>query len=374
MVTTHVVAQTAKVCPSTLQMALAIDTIQSIVASDGASKLIPQIRRMENHLALCIDTKQDIFLDAERITGNGSDWKWQICGSDNQSSTPTLYVSGLAKFVTEDDAEYQTTWDTYDRLIDSSRCKALLDSGEADGIVKGRHNIYRAFAPYVDYKDDIYKGLHQIAGRGEESAGRVISKDTIESYVDMVGILEPVCQTAGIYLSSMTERDTDDMYISHGVGQWIMAPSKTPTTLEVLARHRRSEKGCISDVFAFASDTGKLAMAVLGIGYNRVAMPVLRKVLSSVLTDGGRSRPTAQQRTDADVSNNDVRSQLKDAPSPSTPKSQSNGTSNESKAADDLEYSLRTLLGGLLGLDPERIQTNSDLIDLGVDSLLGMEM
>lgn len=148
----------------------------------------------------------------------------------------------------------------------------------------------------------------------------------------------------------------------------------TVTNFDVLARHRRSDKGCISDVFAFDADTGRLSVAILGIGYNRIAMPVLRRVLSSVSTDGGPKRPATLERVDGTVSNDDVHPQVDDATGPSSLKKHPVGTSNDSTPTNDVEPPLRALLGNLLGLDPDRIQTNSDLIDLGVDSLLGMEM
>jgi hypothetical protein len=147
-VSAHVIAQTAPICPSTLQLVIAIDTLVSLVASIGDSSLQRELRGMDSHAPMVLDASRFVWLDAETSDANQLVWDWKMTSSSADGVEPamTLHVSGRIVFRSADDVEVQNDFERYERLVGRQPCQALLDGNEADGVIQGSRNIYKAFA------------------------------------------------------------------------------------------------------------------------------------------------------------------------------------------------------------------------------------
>ena len=294
-VSAHLSAQTAPICPSTFQLVIAIDALMSLVTDLGNTNLQPELQGMDSHAPMCMDDSKCIWLNAERSKENHLMWDWNMTSYDvdDTSKEAILHVSGRIAFRYADDVAYLKDFARYERLVRRQRCLALLDQNEADGVIHGTRNIYKAFGETVQYKDDLYKGLQRIVGKDNESAGRIVIAHKGETFLDL-GLIDAFCQVAGIFLNSMTDHPDGDMYISDWIDQWtaspILAKEPRPTVWEVFAcHHRPSDKECISDVFIFDPVKDRLTGVILGIHYVKVSRIGMGKLLTRL--SGSQLRP-----------------------------------------------------------------------------------
>ncbi|KFY00088.1 hypothetical protein O988_03530 [Pseudogymnoascus sp. VKM F-3808] len=374
-VSAHIIAQTAPICPSTFQFDIASDALLSLVSGSGTTNMQPELRGMDSHSPMVMDASKYVWLDAESSDDNNLSWDWKMVSStiEGATSNTTLHVSGRIVFRPTDDSEFQKDFARYERLVGRQRSFNLLDGNEADVVIQGSRNIYKAFVDIVQYKHDIYRGLQKIAGKNSESAGRIIKAHSGDTWLD-VGLADSFCQVAGIYLNSMTDLPETYMYISDRIDQWIRSPKASsgprPGKWEVFACHQRpSEKECMSDVFVFDPQSGSLMEVILGIHYVRVSRASMGKLLSK-LSPGSKSAPAApsasvkMEATTQAQSSTEVLAQ----PPQSSPKKK------KEAARPDIAGRARALLSDLSGLEPEDIKIGSDLVELGIDSLMGMEL
>lgn len=217
----HLLAQTAPICPATLEIDIVVEALKTLCPDFATSNLQPKIYNIDNQAPICINPSRSVWLDVQAKEPSCRDWDWKIVSDGAQSSVSTLHVTGKTVFVPVNDAELQSEFSRYERLIGHHRCLALLNSNDADDIIQGR-NIYKAFGEVVDYSEP-YRGLQKLVGKGTESAGRVTKKYNCETWLDTL-LADSFCQVGGTWVNCMTDTDPADMFIATGIEKWIRSP------------------------------------------------------------------------------------------------------------------------------------------------------
>ncbi|CAI7662355.1 unnamed protein product [Penicillium glandicola] len=375
----HFIAQTAAICPSMVQQVIARDALASLV---DESTLLPELESMESESPLCLGGSKQVWLDAEIVNDSPIIWEFHITSTDNTVET-TQHVSGRMIFRSPEDATH--IFDTYERLVDHKRAVALLDGEDSDQVIKGSRNIYKVFTPVVQYNKDSYKGLQKLASAGNESAGRIVKQDPTTTILS-VGLGDTFCQVAGIYLNCMADCAEGNMYLSNRVDRWIRSPSfpadARPERWDVYARHRQSPKAYVSDLFAFDADSGKLVWVVLGLHFVEVSIAGMSRLLSKLTgaqpLQQASSTPVAipvvapiKPSAKKNIPVRELKTTTKVAVSTPVIKKQPIAKKEE---GPDVLAGVRDLFINLLGLEADEIQLNSDLVELGIDSLLAMEV
>lgn len=368
----HTIANAAPLCPSTLQLDIVIDALMGIRPDYVAGSCQPQLMDLENHAPMCLDTSKVVWLDVEMNNTTEQIWNFKMVSNSQESnSTTTLHVSGRVLFRSIDDAQFHRDFERYEYLSDYRKCLQLLDGNDAPEVIQGR-NIYRTFASTVDYAEP-YRGLQKIVGVDHQStgqsAGRVVKSYRGKTWLDTL-LADSFCQVAGIFVNCMTDTPESDICISTKIEQWIRSPKlrpgdSRPEVWDVLALHRRpSDREFVSDVFIFDHRNGALLEVILGIGYQRVSRAGLGKMLIR-LTTGANVEST--------------KATMSASSSSSTPAANGVQTIEEKQESSqstrtDIENSVRTLLASVSGLEPHEIKTDTSLPDIGIDSLVGMEL
>lgn len=384
-VSAHVIAQTAPICPTGFQYHIATDAIGSLMQKpeqQQSGKLRSELQGMENHSPIVRESR-NVKLIAKRHGHESRSWDWRIESLSPQGGKTILHVNGQVIFAdSQTPLDQNPTFARYARLVDYQRCKALLDDPNAEQIIQGKRNIYTMFSPMVHYNEDEYKGLHKIVAKGNESAGRIIRTKSLESFE--VGLGDAFCQVAGIFANCLADCDGTEMYLSNRLEHWIAPPhfsGSAGSVYEVYARHGRpSSKEWLSDIFVFDPVEGRLLATIFGMGFIKMKISAMSRMLSNLT--GARdapSRTTVESfvpsikvvSAESQISKDALKSQsyLKTPPSRSKPKKKA-----EKKSSGIVEASLRGVLSNMLGVEDSDITPKSDLIDLGVDSLLAMEL
>lgn len=379
----HIMANAAAVCPGMFQVEIALDALTSLRPEFQARSFIPELHDLRHYQPLVRDESRAVWIEAHCPNAEGLVWNWKLTASDDKGSGSVTHTSGTITFQAADSVQVKSEFEKLRRLIGRKRCLQLLDSNVADDILQGR-NIYRAFTEVIDYKE-IYRHVTKIAGRDNESAGRVIKTYDGETWLDTV-LTDCFCQVAGIFVNLMTTKiDLSErgIFICDGIDRWLRAPNagsnNTPSQVyEVFALHHcESDSKYLSDVFAFDAREGSLVEVALGISYQKVSISGIRRVLSKGMPAGLQPQvPTSPAAVAAikTVSPPPVA----DSPLVDGSSTAVSGTPPTKKAPKapsvDITGKMREIICNLSGLEPDEVKDDSDLVELGIDSLMSMEL
>ncbi|PNY29434.1 Polyketide synthase [Tolypocladium capitatum] len=374
MVSGHIIAQTAPICPATVEVNIAVEALLSIQPTESVDKLQPRIESVTNEAPICEDLTRSVWLDLEVIGQNT--WGWKMTSDTPSKPMTTLHVSGKIILTSKDDPVGRSEFADFERLVGHQHCVEILNSTDADDIIQGR-NIYSAFNPVVDYAEP-YRGVQRVVGKNQESAGRVLKKHNGETWLD-AHLADCFSQVGGIWVNCMTDCKLEDMYIAIGFEKWIRSPSfsidSNPSGVwDVLAKHhRKSEKDYVSDILIFDANTGALSEIILGINYHKVPKASMSKMLTKLTNMPGveaKDLPARKPATEIPIAQVIPTPQASPAEkSKSEEKKGGNGS-----VLNEICDKIRGLLAEISGLKPEEIKDNTDLADIGIDSLMGMEL
>ena len=171
------------------------------------------------------------------------------------------------------------------------------------------------------------------------------------------------------------------MYIAGGFDQLTRSPklrkeTSRPDVCEVLAHHRRTAENAFLTTFSFSNPRNSASIEIiLGIKYPKVSKVSMSRLLNR-LVDGGSKR--AQPHTEFSKPTDIKVAQATVPRSPSSPPLEPTIDSRMPIEKDalqvDVPRKLRDLLAELSGLGSDEIEDKAELADIGIDSLMGMEL
>ncbi|KID83470.1 Beta-ketoacyl synthase [Metarhizium guizhouense ARSEF 977] len=389
LVSGHVFAETAAICPATVQLDFVIEAIRSLNQELASEHLQPQLHNVQCQLPVCVDASRTLWIDFKESTGDSrSLWKFSIVSTEASSKTDkglSVHTTGTLRFVPTDDSSAELEFSRLQRLVGSRQCLELLNSGDVEEVLLNR-SIYKIFAEIVNYTDD-YRGVQKLVSRGNQSAAHVVRQHDATTWLD-AHLADCLCQVAGIWANCMTDCSSADMYVCNGMEHWFRNPRQSgnkdksgrPAALNVLAvHHYPSEKAILSDIFAFDAKTNDLVEVITGISYVKVSRASMSKVLSrltpGLLSAAARTEPSSTMSGSIPATNVDnARPENGHAPVSRTQEPGTSSKAAKKSASSGIASQLRKIISELSGVEEGEIQADSALADLGIDSLLGMEL
>ncbi|KAF3055676.1 Conidial yellow pigment biosynthesis polyketide synthase [Daldinia childiae] len=356
----HLIANTAPICPATLEVDMTIEALMSIRPDFAAN-----------------DPSRFVWIEFEALDVECHSWSWKIISNvPEKPRSETEHVHGKLIFRSVHEPEYEAEFARYERLVRHERCLDILKSDDADDIIQGR-NIYTTFSSVVDYGEQ-YRGVKKIVGLGNESVGRVVKKYTGETWLD-THLSDCFSQVGGIWANCMTNTAPEDMFIASGCELLIRSPkvlndSPRPEMWHVYAHHhQKSEKEYTTDVFTFDGTNGQLVEVMLGIKYAKVPKASMRKILTRL--SPGVAKPTPLAALDSSTpekTTNISASPNKPAKKAKLPKVKKEKKQRSGKP--DIKSTVKSVLSNISGIDVEDIKEDTELANIGIDSLMGMEL
>ncbi|KAJ5609199.1 type I iterative polyketide synthase [Penicillium herquei] len=383
---THFIAKTAPIAPATLEIDMAIETLFSLNPEWRRNGFSPIIRDMLSHSPMCADPTREYLIDLESVNSAETEWKWTI-HSTGTSSANDKHAEGCIAMYSPSDPVALQEFGRWKRIVTHAQCQAVLALGPHDeGVeaLQGR-NVYRAFEDVVEF-GSVYRGVKYIVGQEKgESAGIVHKQHTGDTWLD-VPKADCYGQIAGMYVNLLTDIPASDMFVATGLELVMRSPTALtvtdgqgngPKVWHVLARHeRQGEKAYMTDVFVFDASTGDLAEVILGLQYVRVPKATMSKILARVTTDKSFVRSTVAASLPLPG-----RLQPRDGPITATTKpAQPKATISKSKITKpaggprNIAKEVCNVVANVAGIDPSELSLDSEMADLGIDSLMAMEV
>ena len=377
LVSAHVVTRTAPICPAALQIDIAVSALRNLRPELARIGYLPQLRSLQYSAPICLDPTRSLYLYLEATDTKFSIWNWKMTSEDkiNPGLGPTVHTTATIVCVTEDDQVYMGEFSRLARLVKYPRCRQLLrgDEQTAD-VIQGR-NIYRSFADVVEY-GEVYRGVERLVGREDESAGHIRKTYSGKTWFD-APVSDCFCQVAGIFVNCMTDVSDREMFVASRIEQWIRAPdwntsAHSLTCFDVYAMHQRhTEKQWISDIFVFDPTSGRLVEAIMGTSFEKTTKHFMARILKTAspsMNSKKSDRPAMPPTTD------DLQPSAKSALLPVHTESiePPKGETPEPRAV--VASQVRKLLADLTGLQSSELKDSTELIQVGLDSLMGVEL
>ncbi|KAI1171386.1 hypothetical protein F4777DRAFT_593828 [Nemania sp. FL0916] len=394
----HVIAHTAPICPATLESDMAIEALFSLYPERRADGFCPVLQDLVNHSPICANGSRTVYIDADALDEECLLWGIKMLSVNTVSGNDAqVHVEGKLHFRSPNDHTFIQEFWQYERLVSHARCQALLglsaltdDQVNDIDVLRGSRNIYRAFADIVNYPD-LYRGVRTVVGRGNESAGIVAKRHQGQTWLD-VPLSDSFSQVGGLWVNLMTNTPAGDMYIATGAQKSMRSPMvKTmtegvengPGLWHVFAQHhRKSDREFITDVFVFDATTGTMHEAMLGIQYARVSKESMSKMLTRLTTDPSVLMKNTRQSYTATsaalaLKNIDVTANSTTTPVPAA--SSSSHTADivpikPSKNRDNAKKKKTPQATKLTDQVRDLFTLDTEMADLGIDSLMGMEL
>ncbi|KAJ5971623.1 uncharacterized protein N7479_001541 [Penicillium vulpinum] len=391
LVSAHVVAHTAPICPATLEFDIMIEAVLSLHpewAKAGAMQ--PVVRDMVNHSPICFDPSRAFYLDLVAADAT-QEWKARFFSVENESAREETHADACVQVRSQEDQQYIKEFSQLARLVSYNRTQELLHAGlDEDGveILQGRQ-VYRAFGQVVDYSD-IYRGVRYVVGSGFECAGLVqldAKHRRPNTWLD-VPLSDSFAQIGGMWTNLMspeTSRLSEDIYIAKGVELLMRAPTHQRAAhagidaWHVYGRHaRQGERSYMTDIFIFDPTTGELAEVMLGVQWGRVAKTSMSRMLQMRTKDDSvlriKSAPNvslhqpkaAARSVDASITTANHAIQAKSPP-------RGNAQLVSASVRRDMTDEVRSLVARLTGIESIELELDVEIAEYGIDSLMGME-
>ncbi|MCJ1379061.1 hypothetical protein MMC17_002161 [Xylographa soralifera] len=392
---THVIALTAPICPATLEIDMAIETVFSLNPDWKSNNFSPLVRDMLSHSPICADSTRVYYIDLEPLNKAETEWHFTIHSVGATAATTEKHAEGRIQMCSPSDPAFLQEFGRYERVVSHAQCRAILALGPSDeGVeaLQGR-NVYRAFEGVVDF-GSVYHGVRYIVGRDGDSAGVVHKRHGGDTWLD-VPKADSYGQVAGMYVNLLTDLPASDMFVATGLELTMRSPKAQtmtdgqehgPGVWHVLARHaRQSDKAYVTDIFIFDAETGALDEVILGLRYVRIPKATMSKILARVTTDKSFVRSTAASLSSSAppraTPNESVKAAIPGSkPSPQQPRSNAKAKRASSKKAKpssggrDLTNEVCNVVAIVTGMEASEMNPDSEMADLGIDSLMGMDL
>lgn len=368
-------------CPAPLYIELASRAAMMLITDGVSSGYIPCVEDLEINAPLGMSVDRSVSFHMKRTDDKIPAWTFEV-----QSRAQSDGKGGFSKHATGkvtvqmESSGLIKDFSRYKRLVGYQNFDDLKNDSESE-IIQGI-SVYKVFSKVVRYAD-YYKGVRSIYGKGCQVAGTVKLPDD-DRKIFQKSITRPLAidnfiQVAGIHVNCLNECGDNDVFVCTKIDR-IQSSSKFKQSSSWVIYSSfvsLGEKQLVNDIFVFDAQSKDLVLMILGAHFMKVLTSTLAKVLS-------RSNVSRSQVGDTTVS---AGVGLKSTKLMQSPLRQEQGFSGISfnivadarksfkvDNASVVDSDIRKLLHRVADVPMEDIKDDSTMDDLGIDSLMIMEV
>ncbi|KAI3003280.1 hypothetical protein CBS147346_5420 [Aspergillus niger] len=368
MINGHVLGKLAPVLPVSAQIGLVVVALYSLHPEWTKSCFPYSVHDMVSQTYICVDPSRKFWLEFSASGESKLEWDWALTSTDKAQTEASrlVHVEASLHIHPPQDTMYNTEFDALERTVSHQECKELLggnlDDDDEVHVVQGQA-VYQVIDNMVSY-GDFYRWTKRIVGRNGVAAG-VVRKPISQSYDPGLG--DAFCQVGAIAINCMAEAISPNNIWAHKeCGKTLLSPTYTGSSEKwhVLVYHRaKTSRIREMDIYVFDPANGQLTQAYVGAQAVQVPKMLWENILISLTTEKGTLQGSRNDPSTA-VPENGITDQ---------PTAQVQRTISP-YSYDTVLAELRSIVSKILGLPIEEIKPDSQLADLGMDSLMGVEM
>nr|UIK22913.1 beta-ketoacyl synthase [Trichoderma rhododendri] len=337
----------------------AIDTIQSSLTRKNVAYNIEYLAKQSPIPAKSEDNLSLIITSGK----HPQSWTFVVMSTAN-SSRP--YVSGTVSAPLASNEGTRADFARFQRLVNTTHIKNLTNDAEADS-VKGKA-VYKSLLNLFQVPKS-GQTVKEVSAKGNEAAGYLNSPSN-----NPFEAIEHFIQVPLLCLNSLQDRQDDEIYVNTAMGQVIFKDSldlssgKDISWAVYLKFFGLDGPETTCDIFVFDTQSGQLSAVILDVTFTKVQIGSMRQALGGPITS-----PQSASRRYSMVSEV-FESAEPVATRPQTPDSSVDGMSTPPTNLPNLTKLLFDLLARIADVDVDTLRSDSFITDLGIDSLMGMEV
>lgn len=380
LVSGHVFAHTAPVLSGTVQSDMAVEALFSIHPEWKEQGMIPSMIEANIPTPICVDSTRKVWIDFKALDEEHTLWQLNFSSTSAQGTLPRRHLHGRIHMRSPTDPAYISQFERFERLVPYEQCANLLAQANEPGVeVLQGNQVYKAFSEFIEYSDD-YNAMYAVVGKKTECAGRVHRRHSGKSFLD-IALHDSFKQVSGLFLNCMSDAKPGEIHIGSDVElvmrspRGILQPGQTQDTWHVFARQSQvSAKVYMADAFVFNAANGELVEVILGLQYTRMGIESMKRLLMNLTVDewalnmnsGGATVEKPKPRvTQGPVGSSSKKTQEKQ-------KVAKEASSRPPKS--NLTADLKNVLASVVGGEADAITLDSEAADIGIDSLMGIEL
>lgn len=380
LVSGHVFAHTAPVLSGTVQSDMAVEALFSIHPDWKELGMIPTMIEANIPTPICVDSSRKVWIDYEALDAEHTLWQLNVSSTSAEGTLPRRHLHGRLHIRSPSDPAFIAQFARFERLVPYEQCaKLLAEAGGPDVDVLQGPQVYRAFSEFIEYSDQ-YNAMHAVVGKKTECAGRVHRRHAGESFLD-IALHDSFKQVSGLFLNCMSDAKPGEIHIGSDVELVMRSPrgilqaGQMQDVWHVYARHSQiSAKVYMADAFVFNAANGELVEVILGLQYTRMSIESMKRLLMNLTRDewalnmkgGGATVVNPMARVNQGVVGNSSKKPQE------KPKEAKEVLSQPLKP--DLTIEIKRVLASVVGAEVDAITLNTQAVDIGIDSLMGIEL
>ncbi|KAJ4422348.1 Type I Iterative PKS [Gnomoniopsis sp. IMI 355080] len=375
-------------CPASLYIELVIRAAD-LMGATTTSSMEPCVEGLKISAPLSLSSNRSVKLVLTPVAPAATAWRFDILSRSHldTKAASTKHATGSMTFRPSATSFDAPRIQAIRRLTGSSRVEDLSSARDAH-ILNGAI-VYQIFGQVVDYAP-YYRGVSQIASRGEEAVGVVNvagDQDSIMSETSCSPIiLDNFLQVAGIHVNCLSEKPSQEVFVCTEVDELFISDAflskkKDMGSFTVYTTFKRSGTSMlVNDIFVFDPDTKALLVLFLGVVFQGMPIKSLARSLSRLNSDGGQDSkgtqpssitPATQGLSKFNMSTSLSPAMFSQPSSPAKPKAATPTILNDS---DNALLQIRELLSRVIEISMEEVKPSATLVSLGVDSLMSTEI
>lgn len=380
LVSGHVFAHTAPVLSGTVQSDMAVEALFSIHPEWKEQSMIPTMIEANIPTPICVDSSRKVWIDYEVLDAEHTLWQLNVSSTSAEGTLPRKHLHGRLHIRSPSDPAFIAQFARFERLVPYEQCaKLLADASEPDVNVLQGNQVYRAFSEFIEYSDQ-YNAMHAVVGRKTECAGRVHRRHAGESFLD-IALHDSFKQVSGLFLNCMSDAKPGEIHIGSDVElvmrspRGILQPGQTQDIWHVYARHSQvSAKVYMADAFVFNAANGELVEVILGLQYTRMSIESMKRLLMNLTRDEWALNINTSGAKVANPTPRVSQSAVDSSSKKPQEKQKKPKEASSQSPKSDLTMEVKSVLGSVVGADVDAITLDSQAADIGIDSLMGIEL
>ncbi|KAI0415829.1 BcPKS19, polyketide synthase [Xylaria grammica] len=357
--------------PASLYFELAARAALFLQRDTNAKEYVPIVDDLLMKSPLGHDRSTEITLTLKHLEDVRPSWSFSITTKSGlrQNTEPYEQSMGRVSLKKRGDAQAAREFKRFESLTGYRRYDELYSHPDAERM-EGNH-IYRAFSTVVHY-GEAFRGIKKIACVRNEATGKVVITPDPAAPADQrlcdTPMTDSFMQFAGFLVNYFNNPSLEDVFVCTKIEHIEIGGDFNPDVREWIVYSNMNEGGetdVSADAYVFEAGTRKMVMAAFGFRFSKMPQAVLAKILKNVNEPRTASRKLQHPEVEAEVGVDVVRSTsplIADALSTSYRKSPST------------RHDLLQILSNVTDVPLEKLNLDSTLDELGIDSLMATEV